>query len=133
MVSQRYSGLAYQRHCLTAPLPSSIMFGGAFSAMHIFQGAQPSPALFARNIGFIYVYHALQCPMEGVHGRRSLAHNGLAAGGMGFWAVSAGQASVPFLDGSFFYKYPAVKPPVAAFAVYGLIGMIAGSLGGKQL
>jgi hypothetical protein len=133
MVSQRYGGLAYQQHCITAPVASSCIFGGVLSAMSVMQGAALTPRLVGTNIGFIYFYSAVQCPMEAVSGRRSIVHNVLAAGGMGAAAVATGKAGIPLIDHSFFYRYPAVKPPMAGFVVYGLMGLASGMLGGKQL
>ena len=49
-----------------------------------------TPLRVAGNMGFLYAYGALQCPLEYIHGRRSLAHNGLAAGIIGGYAVSRG-------------------------------------------
>ena len=40
-----HSSFAYQKNCFAAPATSSILFGGLFSAVHIAQGAPPSPAL----------------------------------------------------------------------------------------
>ena len=128
-----YSSVSHQRHCFTAPIASSFLFGGVLSAVYIMQGAHPSSALFGRSVGFIYMYNALQCPMEALHGRRSLAHNALASGGLGAAAVATGRAGIPFLEGSFFWRYPAVKPPVAAAGVYGFMGLAAGMLSGKAL
>jgi hypothetical protein len=133
MVSQRYAGLAYQRHCLTEPAASACIFGRAFAAMSVIQGAALTPRLLGTNIGFLYAYSAVQCPMEAVSGRRSAVHNMLAAGGMGAVGVSTGQLGIPLLDHSFFYRYPQIKPVQAGFCVYGLVGLAFGVLSGKTL
>lgn len=71
--------------------------------------------------------------MEAIHGRKSLIHNFLSAGMIGAAGVKAGLLGVPFIDPHVFYRFPALTPPVAAFAVYG--GMAGGlaAFGGKPL
>ena len=107
------------------------MFGSLFHGFDVLQGQRFSPALLAKNCGFIYMYHALQCPMEALHGRRSLWHNIISAGMMGSAAVNSGQAGIPFVERSFYSMYPRVTPPVLAFVVYGAIGGAMGGLSGK--
>mmetsp|Transcript_6600 Transcript_6600/g.16432 ORF Transcript_6600/g.16432 Transcript_6600/m.16432 type:complete len:100 (-) Transcript_6600:13-312(-) len=98
------------------------------------QGARATPQLFATNCGLLYIYHALQCPMEALHGRQSLLHNVVAGGTLGAFGVQAGRLGIPFLDSSFFWRYPSISPAMAAFAVYGgLAGVLGGVLGGKSL
>ena len=82
--------------------------------------------------GGIYCYHALQCPMEAVHGRPSLWHNIISGGTIGFLGVASGRVGVPFVSVEMIkYRY-GISPPVAAFGIYGTIsGLLAGGLGGK--
>ncbi len=83
--------------------------------------------------GGIYCYHALQCPMEAIHGRPSLWHNILSGGTIGFLGVASGRFGVPFVSVEMIrYRY-GISPPVAAFGIYGsLSGLLAGGLGGKS-
>ena len=83
--------------------------------------------------GGIYVYHALQCPMEAIHGRPSLWHNIISGGTIGFLGVASGRLGIPFVSADMIqYRY-GISPPVAAFGVYGTIsGLLAGGLGGKS-
>eukprot|EP00439_Symbiodinium_sp_Y106_P074486 s327_g14.t1 len=131
------SGLAspaYQKHCLTAPVVPSITWGCGFSVIHVLQGAPASLSLFALNSGLLYVYQALQCPMEALQGRRSLLHNVAAGGLIGAWGVQQGLLGVPFASPAFFFRYPQVTPTMAAFMVYGAgAGVMASMLGGKAL
>ena len=85
------------------------------------------------NIGFIYLYNALQCPMEVIHGRRSLWHNILSAGTLGYIGVSRGLLGVPFVHTYTFYRYPSLSPGIFAFATYGALGGFFGAFSGKNL
>ena len=123
---------AYQKQCLTSPVQPSIVWGCGFSVIHVLQGAPISPALFALNCGLLYAYHALQCPMEALHGRRSLLHNVAAGGVIGAWGVQQGLLGVPFASPAFFFRYRQVTPAMAAFFVYGAgAGVMSSLLGGK--
>lgn len=133
MYASARNNAEYQRNCLVAAALPSAMWGAIWSGVSVLQGAAPTPRLFAVNIGGIYAYHALQCPMEAIQGRRSLLHNAVAAGAIGAVGVQNGYLGIPFVDHSFFYRYPQVRPAMIAFAVYGAIGGVLGSLGGKPL
>ncbi|CAE6914289.1 unnamed protein product [Symbiodinium sp. KB8] len=112
----------------------SITWGCGFSVIHVLQGAPASLSLFALNSGLLYVYQALQCPMEALQGRRSLLHNVAAGGLIGAWGVQQGLLGVPFASPAFFFRYPQVTPTMAAFMVYGAgAGVMASMLGGKAL
>ena len=91
-----------------------------------------SPQGFAINIGALYTYHVLQCPMEALHGRRSVLHNGLAAGTLGAVGVQAGILGVPFVPPAVLYS-PRYNPVAIAFGVYGGLAMAIGSLTGKGM
>lgn len=84
-------------------------------------------------IGFLYLYGALQCPMEVIHGRRSLWHNILSAGTIGYIGVSRHLLGIPFVDPYTFYRYPNLSPGIVGFATYGAIGGFFGALSGKRL
>ena len=114
--------------------------------------------MLARNVGFIYAYNAVQCPMEAVSQRRSLLHNAVALGGMGAVGVAKGTpratvagssarrhahtsvngasdpASPPAgMAGIPFYEYlphqlKTVKPAALGFVVYGTIGGLLGGV-----
>ena len=87
-----------QKDCLTDHIGDSVIFGSIFSAVHVAQGARLSPRLVGGNILGIYLYGALICPMEAVHGRQSSLHNFAAAGTLGYIGVATGQAGIPFVD-----------------------------------
>eukprot|EP00929_Paragymnodinium_shiwhaense_P006974 TRINITY_DN110927_c0_g1_i1.p1 TRINITY_DN110927_c0_g1~~TRINITY_DN110927_c0_g1_i1.p1 ORF type:complete len:134 (-),score=17.99 TRINITY_DN110927_c0_g1_i1:48-449(-) len=128
-----YASQAYQQSCLTSPVMPSLMWGTGFSLLGAMQGMPITPLGLATNCGLIYVYNAIQCPMEALHGKRSLLHNVAAGGLIGYYGVQGGRIGIPFLDSRFFYRYPKVTPPMAAFAVYGgLAGILGGALGGKS-
>lgn len=121
--------------CLVAPVFSSIVFGGVFSGLDYARG--DSGALLPKRIGqnmlFIYLYHALQCPFEVIHGRRSLIHNGISGGILGYIGVSQNRIGIPFVGSELFWKYPSLRPATVGAVMYGGIGMFFGALGGKQL
>ena len=89
--------------------------------------------MFARNAGFIYAYNAIQCPMEAIHGRRSLLHNVAAGGILGGVGVMQGYIGIPFVDQSFFYRFPRVRPAEIGFLVYGGIAGGFAALSGKSI
>ena len=68
-----HAARADQQQCLTRPVYSSILTGGIITGISaVSQGMGPHlPVQFAQNVGFIYGYHVLQCPMEALHGRQS--------------------------------------------------------------
>jgi hypothetical protein len=76
----------------------SVCRGGVFTGISVVQGASFTPRLLALNCGGLYLYNALQCPLEAVHGRRSWVHNVLVAGGLGAAAFQKGLAGIPFVE-----------------------------------
>ena len=121
------------KNCLTKPVVSSCVFGTIFAGLDVAQGARFTPSAVVVYAGGLYAYNAMQCPMEAIHGRQSLGHNMLAGGILGYVGVSAGRLGIPFLDPMFFYKYPALRPNIAAFFVYGSLAGTLAALGGKSL
>eukprot|EP00339_Tiarina_fusa_P004383 CAMPEP_0117048220 /NCGR_PEP_ID=MMETSP0472-20121206/33322_1 /TAXON_ID=693140 ORGANISM="Tiarina fusus, Strain LIS" /NCGR_SAMPLE_ID=MMETSP0472 /ASSEMBLY_ACC=CAM_ASM_000603 /LENGTH=109 /DNA_ID=CAMNT_0004761215 /DNA_START=16 /DNA_END=345 /DNA_ORIENTATION=+ len=108
--------------------------GGALTAMDVVQGASLTPQRVAVNVGGLYLYHVLQCPMEAFSGGPSALHNVASGGIVGYMGVSAGMLGVPLVDAYFFMRYPSISPPMAGAIVYGSIaGIIATTLGGKPL
>lgn len=113
---------------------TSVVMGSLFSAVSMAQGAQLSPRLVAMNVGGLYAYNVMQCPMEAIHGRESALHNAAAGGILGFMGVRAGVVGIPFTDAYFFLRHPQISPPLAGAAVYGAIGFIlANVLGNKPM
>mmetsp|Transcript_63063 Transcript_63063/g.186293 ORF Transcript_63063/g.186293 Transcript_63063/m.186293 type:complete len:139 (-) Transcript_63063:394-810(-) len=126
------SSLHYSQ-CLTGPAPHAVVMGTIFAGIDVIQGARFSVRTAGTYIAGLYMYNALQCPMEAIHGRQSLLHNGLSAGILGYAGVSAGRLGVPFVDPSVMHRHPWLRYEMAAFGVYGAIGMAFGMLGGKRL
>ena len=127
-----YISIDHQIDCLTKPIISSVVFGTIFHGLDVLQGHQFSPRSAARNAGFIYVYHALICPMEALSGRRSFVHNMLSGGTLGYIGVASHNIGVPFLSPSFFYMNPRISPPLAGAAVYGSIAGALAGISGKS-
>ena len=121
----------HQVACLTNPIGSSVVMGGVFTALGVAQGSQFTPRMLGGSIAFIYIYNALQCPLEAIWGRRSLWHNCIAGGTLGYLAVATGNAGVPLLDYTFFISYPMIRPAVAGAFMYGVMGGAFGAMGGK--
>ena len=48
-----------------------------------------------RNFVFIYSFFVLQCPMEALHGRRSLLHSTLSGGILGYIGFRSNLVSMP--------------------------------------
>mmetsp|Transcript_31137 Transcript_31137/g.29982 ORF Transcript_31137/g.29982 Transcript_31137/m.29982 type:complete len:130 (-) Transcript_31137:313-702(-) len=126
------ASLNYQKHCLTEPVLPSIMFGGVFSALDTMRGIPFTPQGVVVYVGGIYVYSALQCPMEAMSGgRKSWMHNVLSGGTLGYLGVQSGRMGIPFVGSRFLYRYPQLSPPMVAFAVYGGMGGLFAAIGGK--
>ena len=154
--AKMYISVDHQIRCLTAPVVPSVMWGGIFSVMvsptpyprggipvvlmasssllqGVFQGQPFSPRGFGRTAGFIYVYHALMCPMEAISGRSSLVHNALSGGTLGYIGVASRNIGIPFLNANFFFMNPRLPPPVVGAVVYGGIAGVLGGFSGKQI
>lgn len=129
------NSVAYQKHCVVSPIGTSVVAGSVFSALDVVQGMRFSPQRLCMNIGAIYVYNILQCPMEAIQNRQSSLHNGAAAGILGYIGVSRGVLGIPFVDPySVYMRYPQVSPPMLGAAVYGGLGfLLASVLGGKPM
>lgn len=120
--------------CLAQPVVPSLVIGGAFTAFDMLtRGARFSPNLAMTNIGGLYLFWSLQCPMEAIHGRQSAWHNILSGATIGYLGVSSGRLGVPFVDYTFFYRNPRISPPLAGAAVYGGIAGCLAMLGNKPL
>ena len=119
--------------CLIRPIFPAGLYGGIFTGIDILRGLpkEHAPKIFARNFGVIYAYNVLQCPMEAIHGRKSLIHNFMAGGILGYTAVVKNIAGIPFVDSSFFIRYPQMTPPIMGALVYGAMGGAFGALSGK--
>ena len=112
-------------------MPAAIM-GSVFSVVHVVQGAPLNPQMLAANIGFLYAYGALQCPMEALTNRRSWTHNLLAGGTLGYVAVERGLAGIPFnLDHVFYARR--IPLPVGGALVYGGMAAALAMFSGKRL
>ena len=95
------------------------------------QGAPLSLRMWGIYAGGLWTYHAMICPMEAIHGRRSSLHNVASAGIMGYIGVSRGVMGVPFVNPYVLYgsRFP---PGFIGAAVYGLMGGALATMGGKQ-
>mmetsp|Transcript_1508 Transcript_1508/g.2144 ORF Transcript_1508/g.2144 Transcript_1508/m.2144 type:complete len:97 (+) Transcript_1508:1-291(+) len=85
-----------------------------------------------RYIAAIYAYNAVQCPMEAIHGKQSSLHNLFAGGTLGYLGVQTGRLGVPFVDPHALYSYR-VPPAVIGGAIYGGMGFLLATLGGKPI
>lgn len=121
--------------CYTDPIVSSFVMSGAFTAFSAVQGMPMSrlPSNFAVGVGFIYMYSALQCPMEALHGRRSVLHNAVAGGSLGFAGVQSGIVGVPFMSVYAAAAMPRGRLAATGALVYGGCAAALASFGGKRL
>jgi hypothetical protein len=127
----------YQRDCLLRPVQSSAVGAVLFAGLDVVTQGTPwryalSPSSLGRYFGVLYLYNAVQCPMEAASGRPSLWHNIVSAGALGYVGVRTGRVGVPFVN-TYQIRYQlGWSPEVVAFAVYGgMAGILAGLLGGK--
>lgn len=124
---------SYQKDCFTKPIPSAVVMGGVFSAFDVAMGQRITPKSVGSYMAFIYTYNAMQCPMEEIHGRRSALHNAISGGIIGCIGVTTHRIGIPFIDPHTLHRYPFVPPGMAAFCVYGGLGLGLAMLGGKPL
>lgn len=123
----------YLKHCLEEPIVPAMVGGGIISAIDVAMGKHVNGRTIGTYIVSLYAYNVLQCPMEAIHGRRSLLHNFLSAGMLGSYGVKAGLLGVPFVDPYKYSRVPGLTPPVVAFVVYGGLASGMAALGGKSL
>ena len=118
--------------CLVGNVQPAAFMGSFFTALHVLQGAPFSPQLAATNIGFLYAYGALQCPMEAFTRRRSWTHNFIAGGALGYVGIERRLVGLPFnLD--FFFLTRRVPLPVGGALVYGSGAAALAIIAGKPL
>jgi hypothetical protein len=119
--------------CLIKPVVPCGFWGGVFTGISVYQGLPKQQAFhhFSRNFSFLYIYHALQCPLEAISGKRSCVHNALAGGILGYFGVSKRLIGIPFVRQPFFIQYPQLKPPIIGSLVYGTLAGTLGALSGK--
>ena len=98
----------------------------------MFQGAHLTPQLAATNIGFLYAYGALHCPLEEATGRQSLLHSFAVGSLLGYAGVASRSVGIPF---NLEYTFYANRIPVAVGGalVYGGIGAAFAAFQGKPL
>ena len=92
--------------CLIKPVFPCLFWGGAFTGLSVYQGLPQSmaPRSFYRTFSFLYIYHAVQCPLEFLSGRRSWSHNAIAGATLGYLGVMKQVVGIPFVDATFFIK-----------------------------
>ena len=98
-------------------------------------GGPPPPAqmamVFGMNCAFVYSYFVVQCPMEALHGKQSLLHNGIAGSAMGYLGVQSGKLGMFNLEYTFMMNR--IPLPIGGAMVYGALAAALGALGGKRL
>lgn len=119
--------MSHTVHCATAAVAPAAMWGSGFTMLSVAQGAYFTPQLLASNVGFLFAYHAIQCPLEELHGRRSLLHNGIAGGVLGYAGIQSGHLGVPFghMLPPAMYR---MRPAVVGAIVYGGLASALGAL-----
>jgi len=110
----------------------SVMFGSLFTAIGMAQGVPFSPPMAALNIGGIYAYNVLQCPMVAIHGRESAWHNTASGAILGYVGVQSRVLGIPFVDESFFWRNPQVPRPMVGALIYGGITTAFAMLSDKK-
>lgn len=118
--------------CIIEPIPSCAVWAGVFVGIDAMQHGTPlSIRTWGVYAGGLFAYHAMVCPMEVIHGRRSALHNVAAGGTLGYIGVSLGKLGVPFVSPHFLYTVR--NPAIIGGAVYGVMGGALAALGGKPV
>jgi len=118
--------------CVLDPIPSCALWAGIFVGIDSLQyGTTPSIRTFGLYAGGLFTYHAMVCPMEVIHGRRSSLHNVAAGFTLGYVGVSTGRLGVPFINP--YSLHYSRHPAIIGGAVYGAIGGALATLGGKPI
>jgi hypothetical protein len=110
--------------------------GGLFTGVSVMmEGQKLTPRLAMMNMGGLYLYNALICPMEAISGRPSAIHNALSAGTIGYIGVATRQLGIPFVSPHYYYSSSSmVSPPMMGAAAYGGMALLlVTTLGGKPL
>ena len=124
--------MRYTQQCAVRHVTPAIMGGALFTAIHGMQGAPLTPQLAATNIGFLYAFGVLHCPMEEFSGRQSLMHSFASGAVLGYLGVANRLVGLPFnLEYTFYMN----RVPLAAGGalVYGAIGATIAAFQGKPL
>ena len=58
--------------CMLEPIPSCAIWGGIFTGIDAMQGAKLSLRTWGTYAAGLWCYRASICPMEAIHGRRSV-------------------------------------------------------------
>ena len=118
--------------CATAHVPTACIGGAIFTGLNVMQGARLTPRLAVANVGFLYAFGALICPMEELHQRRSLAHNFISGATLGYLAVAGGHIGIPFgFETAFIVQR--IPLPLGGALVYGGIAAAIAGFQGKSL
>lgn len=118
--------------CCADHVPSSVIGGGIFHGIDVIQGVPFSLRSWGMYSGGIFAYHALICPMEAFHGRRSSLHNVASGAIFGYIGVSRGFVGVPFINPYMLYG-SRLPPGLVGGAIYGAMGGALAALGGKPV
>ncbi|KAL9190788.1 hypothetical protein ACHAXT_000494 [Thalassiosira profunda] len=117
--------------CIIEPLPSCAVWAGIFTGIDAAQGAPLSVRTWGFYTGALWSYHALVCPMEAIHGRRSCLHNAASGFILGYIGVSRGMLGVPFVNP--YTLYSMRNPALLGGAIYGALGGTLAAVGGKPM
>lgn len=154
MASSSYnykSTLSYQYHCLVQPIPFSVLLGGGYTVYRALAQSSSEPPRSQRfkrftppavehtiwrragtAMGTVYLYYALQCPMEAVHGRSSSLHNGLSAFTMSYIALSQQWIGVPFVPPYLLMDLPFFARTLLGSSIYGTMAFALASIWGQK-
>jgi len=117
--------------CIISPIPSCAVWAAIFHGIDAAQGHPLSIRAWGMYTGGLVAYHAMVCPMEVIHGRRSALHNAAAASTVGYIGVASGRLGVPFVNPHFLYTFR--HPALIGAAVYGAMGGALAAFGGKPI
>ena len=122
----------HTQHCAMQHVQPAVLGGVVFTGIHAMQGVPLTPMLAATNVGFLYAYGVMVCPMEEISGRRSSLHNFLSGAILGYAGVAGGRVGIPFnLEVPMMMNR--IPLPIGGAIVYGAIGWAFAAFQGKPM
>jgi hypothetical protein len=141
--------ISYQQSCIVRPIPTSILFGALCTAYITLMQQMRKPSsssrrdqhqqrnsttaatatsstllrTFGSSVGVVYVYYAIQCPMEAIHNKESYIHNGISAFTLSYIGLAQQRIGVPLISAYTIYQLPLLARNILGASIYSCMAM----------